>query len=118
MGGREPGMVAKKPVRPARRKRRRSRLLIPLAVMLVMGFLYYRPISTYRETRNERTARMEQVIALRAEKHRLERRLARATSPAALARDARRIGYVRPGERLFIVKGITSWQRTHSAPTP
>ncbi len=81
-----------------------------------MGFMYYRPISTYRETRHEREQRMEQVVALRAEKQRLERRLARATSVAALARDARRIGYVRPGERLFIVKGIASWQRMHRTP--
>ncbi len=86
--------------------------------MIVMGFLYYRPISTYLETRSEREARMEQVVVLRSEKQRLERRLARATSAAALARDARRIGYVRPGERLFIVKGIASWQRTHRTHAP
>jgi Septum formation initiator len=116
VGRREPGTVERKPAKTLQRKRRRSRLLIPLTVMIVMGFLYYRPISTYRETRNEREARMEQVVALRAEKQRLERRLARATSAAALARDARRIGYVKPGERLFIVKGITSWRRTHRAP--
>ncbi len=118
MGGREPGVVARQPVKTERRRRRRTRLLIPLAVMIVMGFLYYRPISTYLATRSEREARMEQVVALRAEKQRLERRLERATSAAALARDARRIGYVRPGERLFIVKGIASWQRTHRAPAP
>ena len=118
MTGREPGTVGRDSVTPKRRRRRRSRLLIPLVVIVVMGFLYYRPISTYRETRNERAARVEQVVALRAEKLRLERRLARATSAAALARDARRIGYVRPGERLFIVKGIESWRRTHRAPAP
>ena len=36
----------------------------------------------------------------------------RTTSDAALAREARRIGYVKPGERLFIVKGINAWQRS------
>jgi cell division protein FtsB len=110
--------MAKQPVEKVRRKRRRSRLLMPLVVVVVMGFLYFRPISTYLETRSEREARMAQVVALRAEKQRLEQRLARATSAAALARDARRIGYVRPGERLFIVKGIASWQRTQRAPAP
>jgi cell division protein FtsB len=83
-----------------------------------MAFLYYRPLSTYVQTRNELGARRAQVVALRAEKSRLERRLARTTSDAALAREARRIGYVKPGERLFIVKGISAWQRTHPSATP
>jgi cell division protein FtsB len=86
--------------------------------MTVMAFLYYRPIASYLETRRDRETRMAQVVALRAEKQRLERRLARTTSDAALARDARRIGYVKPGERLFIVKGIPAWQRRHSTPAP
>jgi len=86
--------------------------------MIVMAFLYYRPIASYLETRNERGTRMAQVVALRAEKQRLERQLARTTSDAALAREARRIGYVRPGERLFIVKGIPAWQRQHPTPAP
>jgi len=83
-----------------------------------MAFLYYRPISGYLQTRSELDARRAQVVALRTEKARLERRLARTTSDAALAREARRIGYVKPGERLFIVKGITAWQRNHPAPAP
>jgi cell division protein FtsB len=83
-----------------------------------MAFLYYRPLSSYLQTRDELGARRSQVVMLRAEKVRLERRLARTTSDAALAREARRIGYVKPGERLFIVKGISTWQRQHPAATP
>ena len=41
-------------------------------------------------------------------------RLERATSLDELARAARRIGYVRPGEHLFIVKGTAAWQRRHA----
>ena len=78
-----------------------------------MAFLYYRPLASYVETRNELGNRRGQVVVLRAEKVRLERRLARTTSDAALAREARRIGFVKPGERLFIVKGIGAWQRRH-----
>ena len=80
-----------------------------------MAFLYYRPLASYLETRSELGTRRAQVVALRAEKVRLERRLARNTSDAALAREARRIGYVKPGERLFIVKGVATWQRQHHA---
>ena len=85
------------------------RLLLPLAVLTVMAFLYYRPISSYLHA---------QVASLRAEKARLERRLARTMSDAALAREARRIGYVKPGERLFIVKGIGAWRHAHDPATP
>jgi cell division protein FtsB len=110
--------MARAPAKAQRRQRRRTRLLLPVAILTVMAFLYYRPISSYLETRSELGDRQAQVVALRAEKARLERRLARTTSDAALAREARRIGYVKPGERLFIVKGIASWQRQHHAATP
>ena len=99
----------------ARPRRSRLRLLLPVAILGVMGFLYYHPLASYLETRSELGARRAQVVALRAEKVRLERRLARTMSDAALAREARRIGYVKPGERLFIVKGIGAWQRRHQA---
>ncbi len=50
--------------------------------------------------------------SLAAQKRLLERRLVLETSDAALVREARRrLGYVRPGERLFIVKGIDRWRR-------
>lgn len=110
-------MARTAPTRAVRR-RRRTRLLLPLGIVIVMSFLYFRPISSYLQTRSELGARRAQVVVLRAEKARLERRLARTTSEAALAREARQIGYVRPGERLFIVKGITGWQRSHPARTP
>ena len=57
--------------------------------------------------------RAQEVRLLRAQKLRLERRLAEADTPTALTREARRIGYVKPGERLFIVKGIAAWRRLH-----
>ncbi len=43
-------------------------------------------------------------------------RLERATSLDALAREARRIGFVRPEEHLFIVKGTAPGAATRSAP--
>jgi cell division protein FtsB len=110
--------VARISPKRATARRRRMRWLLPVAVLTVMAFLYYRPLSTYVQTRNELGARRAQVVALRAEKARLERRLARTMSDAALAREARRIGYVKPGERLFIVKGIAGWQHAHPSTAP
>ena len=35
-------------------------------------------------------------------------------SSDALAREARRLGFIRPGEHLFIVKGIQAWKKPHT----
>jgi hypothetical protein len=45
----------------------------------------------------------------------LARLVAASTSDAELAREARRLGLVKPGERLFIVKGIDGWQKRHAS---
>jgi cell division protein FtsB len=104
---------------PARRRlgRRRPRLraVLPLAVVVATVFLYYRPLSTYLETRHQLAERRAEVQELRAEKRRLELRLERSTSAQALRREARRVGLVRPGERLFIVKGIRAWRLQHAS---
>jgi hypothetical protein len=44
---------------------------------------------------------------------RLEQRLEFSTSEDAMRREARRIGYVRPGEQLYVVKGIPDWRHAH-----
>jgi hypothetical protein len=89
--------------------------LLVLGVVVLVGFLYYRPLTSYVETRGDVRSRQDEVASLQAEKARLEQKLARSNGVAALRREARRIGYVRPGERLFIVKGIPEWKRAHAA---
>jgi cell division protein FtsB len=101
---------SKKPTRP-RRSRRRLRLLWAAVVVFVSVYFYYRPLSSYVETRRDLAAQRAEVEFLRAEKTRLERRLSVSTSLEATRREARRIGYVRPGEKLFIVKGIPEWRK-------
>jgi hypothetical protein len=85
-----------------------------LAVAVLFAFLYYSPLQRFLETRGELTARRAEVGELRAERNRLERRLERSTSLEALRREARRIGFVEPDERLFIVKGIKQWRRAQA----
>ena len=105
---------------PTRRKRRRRPRPLRTTVLLrwcvvgvvvLVGFLYYRPLTTYFETRAAVAQRAAEVQELREENERLERRLAQSTTLAALQREARRSSLVRPGERLFIVKGIAEWRR-------
>ena len=83
-----------------------------LGIMLFMGFLYYRPLSSYVETKRELERRAAEVRKLEEERQALERRLAGAEEPTAVERQARRLGLVRPGEKLFIVKGVDAWRRS------
>jgi cell division protein FtsB len=84
-------------------------------VLALVAFLYWQPISTWAQTRGELATRRQEVAELQAERALLEKRLEESTSLVALAREARRTGLVRPGEQLFIVKGIPAWRRAHAA---
>jgi cell division protein FtsB len=88
---------------------------VPVAVLGLVGFLYWHPITSYLETRGQLDDRRREVTELRAAKAVLERRLEQSTSLDVLAREARRIGLVRPGEQLFIVKGIPAWREARAA---
>lgn len=83
-----------------------------VGVLAFVGLLYYRPLANYFETRATLTERQAEVRQLRDERTRLEARLARSATDEALSREARRMSFVKPGERLFIVKGIPTWRRS------
>jgi cell division protein FtsB len=98
-----------------RRRRRRGRLarVLPVLVLVVVAYFYYRPLSSWMDTKRALAHREAQVAALERQKAQLERQVAKAASLPSLARRARRIGLVREGEQLFIVKGIPAWRRAH-----
>ena len=92
-----------------RAKLRRALLLCGLAVV---AFLYYHPLRAYLATNGELSQRAAEVQSLQAQKRKLERQLKTAGTPESLARSARmELSLVKPGERLFIVKGIDEWRR-------
>jgi hypothetical protein len=88
-----------------------------VAVVLFIGFLYSQPLRTYLSTRDALHQRSQEVRSLRTERQRLESRLTQADTPASLTREARRLGYIKPGEHLYIVKGIGAWLRAHQQPS-
>jgi len=98
-----------------RRRRRRLGRLLPVIVVVGIAYFYYRPLSSWMHTRDALAHRQAQVVALQKQKAELERSLTKATSLSALARRARRIGLVRQGEKLYIIKGIPAWKRAHQA---
>ena len=97
---------------PSPRRRRGGRPLRWLAVagIALVVFLYYRPLRSYLDKRAELARQTTEVRELRAERRELQRRLAASASTAALMREARRLGLVRPGEQLFIVKGVDRYR--------
>ena len=97
-----------------RAQRRRLRLLWAVAILGIAVYLYYRPLASYLETRSDLAARRAEVETLRIARTQLELRLVNFTSADATEREARRMGYVKPGEQLFVVKGVPAWRQARS----
>lgn len=91
-----------------------------LAVGIVgfVAFLYSQPLRSYFTAQKALEERTDEVRSLHREKQRLQRRLTASDTSEELARQARRLGYVKPGERLFIVKGLAAWRRQHEHRKP
>lgn len=105
-----------------RKKTSRRRVAAPIArrwfavgALVLVGLLYYRPLHDYLQARSQRAVRVAAVRQLQKERNSLRQRLRRASSLAVLAREARALGYVRPGEHLIIVKDIPQWRRGRRA---
>jgi hypothetical protein len=99
----------------ARRRRPARSLLVrrwaAIGALALVGLLYVKPLRAYLQTRHALDTRRAEVHALEAQKWSLEHRLAVSSSLTTLEREARRLGYVRPGEHLYIVKGIGEWRK-------
>lgn len=102
----------------ARRKTARSSILLrwlAIAAIALVALLYARPLRSYLSTKHALAQKAADVQALQAQNRELRDSLATGNTIEALQREARRLGLVRPGERLFIVKGISAW--VHSGAT-
>jgi cell division protein FtsB len=105
---------AKSRSKPKARRRRRAvyvRRWLGVGALCLIGLLYYRPLKTYVGTHRALVQRKAEVAGLRRERAALERKLAAAGTDKILVGEGRRLGYVKPGERLFIVKGLDAWRR-------
>jgi len=91
--------------------RLRPTRLLAIGALVLVAFLYWKPLHTYLHTKHELQSTRAQIASLRAEEVRLRRSIARANTGPELIRQGRLLGLVRPGERLFIVRGIAAWQR-------
>jgi hypothetical protein len=99
-----------------RRRRRPARSALALrwlgvAVFVAIALSYIHPLRSYQAARARVDERRSDLAALERDNLQLERRLALSGKDLFVEREARRIGLVRPGERLYIVKGVQEWRR-------
>ncbi|NUR77124.1 MAG: hypothetical protein HOQ28_12670 [Thermoleophilia bacterium] len=87
--------------------------VLAAAGLVLVAFLYWKPTQTYLHTNRRLQERTAEVRGLREEKARLQQRIAQAGTRSQLVREARRLGLVKPGEQLFIVRGISNWRKHH-----
>lgn len=91
------------------------RRVFAVAVLVLVALLYYRPLHDYFSSGAQRAARLAEVRKLEHQRNVLEAKVRAASSPAALAAEMRVLGYIRPGEHLFLVKNIPQWRRHNGA---
>ena len=93
---------------------RRALLLrwLGLAVIVAVVVGYIQPIRSYQERRAEVSRKEDRSTELVREGRALERRLTKTQSDAFISREARRLGLVKPGEKLFIIKGVEKRKRS------
>jgi cell division protein FtsB len=84
-------------------------------VLVVIAIGYVHPLRAYRDAAANVEARRAQVAKLEHGNVVLEKRIEEAGTAEFIERKARRLGYVRPGERLFIVAGADEWSRARKA---
>ncbi|HEU5212485.1 MAG TPA: hypothetical protein VFU10_06915 [Gaiellaceae bacterium] len=104
-----------------RKRRRKGRRSLPrpnarvlaAGLLLLVGLLYVRPLTTYVHTRAEVGRRASEVRRLRAEHDTLRAGFQHSSQKLMLAREASQLSLVRAGERLYVVSGIERWRRAH-----
>ena len=70
---------------------------LAVVVMALIGYAYYHPLRSWLETRSQLQSRRTEVQQLASQRHELQQRLHASATLDSLAREARRLGYVRPG---------------------
>jgi len=75
-----------------------------LGVLGVILLLYISPAKHWIEQSGTASAQQEELDALKEENADLEQRAKELRDPAALEREARRLGMVRQGERAYVIE--------------
>ncbi len=79
-----------------------------LCVLVVIVGLYIGPARSYWTARGDAREKRTEVQRLQAEHTRLEARRKALTTPATLEAEARKLGYVMPGEKAYVIEDLPS----------
>ena len=79
-------------------------------MLLAVAIGYVQPLRAYRDATADVAARRAEVERMARANAALDDRIDEAATPAFVEREARKLGLVQPGERLFIVTGIEEWK--------
>jgi cell division protein FtsB len=99
---------------PRRRRPSRSSLALRwlgVAALIVIALSYVHPLRSYRAAQGRVAEREAELASLQRANAQLQHRLSLSDDDVFIEREARRLGLVRPGERLFIVKGVEEWRK-------
>ena len=95
----------------ARRRPSRSKIALRwlgAAILVAIALSYIHPLTSYRHARQEVRDRQASIAALERDNAELTKKLLDTGKSEYVIREARRLGLVREGEHLFIVKGVWS----------
>jgi len=98
----------------ARRRPSRSQLALRwlgVLVLVAIAAAYVNPLRSYAHAKDGVRVKRAEVARLAHEKKMLTRRLQLAGTDTFIERQARELGLVQPGEHLYIVSGVDSWQK-------
>jgi len=77
-----------------------------LGVLVGLVVLYAGPARSYLQARGEARARNAEVQRLQREHERLEARRRALQRPGVVEAEARKLGYVKPGERPYVIEDL------------
>jgi hypothetical protein len=96
--------VARRRPSPARSRSSLVLRWIALGVLVVIVLSYIPPLRAYARARGDVAESEAEVVELERKNRELGERVAYAKTAGFIEREARKLGLVHPGERLFIVK--------------
>jgi cell division protein FtsB len=100
-------------VAPRRSARRRSRIdwdrfgrIVLVLVLFTIVALYVNPVTGFLDSWSESRAEQQRLDMVRAEHREVAKRAKALEDPAALEREARKLGMVAEGERAYVIRGL------------
>ena len=117
-------MASRAASRPTRRASKRPRRVsrpvralrwIGLVILLAVAVGYVQPLRAYRDATADVAAQKAQIERIERTNATLEQRIEETETPEFVEREARKLGLVKPGERLFIVTGVDEWKHERRA---